>query len=135
MRNIASLAVLPFENAGGDPEAEYLSDGIAESLISSLSQLPQLKVMSRDSAFSYKGKEVRSNVVGQELGVRAVFKGAIRQIGDSFMVSAELIDARDNRQVWGQQYIRKASDIFELQQEIARDISDKLAGARFCRQS
>jgi eukaryotic-like serine/threonine-protein kinase len=123
---IDSLAVMPFENAGGDPNTEYLSDGIAESLISSLSQLPQLKVMSRDSAFSYKGKEVHADVVGKELGVRAVFKGTVRQMGDSLMVSAELIDARDNHQIWGQQYIRKSSDIFALQEEIARDISDKL---------
>ncbi|MSO20204.1 MAG: hypothetical protein EXQ56_07010 [Acidobacteria bacterium] len=123
---INSLAVLPLVNSSGDADAEYLGDGIAESLISSLSQLPQLRVMSRDSAFSYKGKEVTANVIGQQLGVGAVFKGQVRQVGDSIMVSVELIDATDNHQIWGQQYLRKATDIFALQQEIARDISDKL---------
>jgi serine/threonine protein kinase/TolB-like protein/Tfp pilus assembly protein PilF len=123
---IDSVAVLPLVNAGGNPDAEYLSDGIAESLINSLSQLPNLKVMSRDSAFRYKGKEVEAEVVGQELGVRAVFKGRVTQLGDSLVVRAELIDARDNRQIWGQQYIRKPADIFALQEEIARDISERL---------
>jgi TolB-like protein/Tfp pilus assembly protein PilF len=123
---INSLAVLALENSSGDPENEYLGDGISESLISSLSQLPQLKVMSRDSAFSYKGKQVEVDAIGQQLDVGAVFKGQVKQIGDSLMVSVELIDTADKHQIWGQQYLRKASDIFALQQEIARDISDKL---------
>ncbi len=123
---INTLAVLALENTSGDPDNEYLGDGIAESLISSLSQVPELKVTSRDSAARFKGKEVEANVIGQQLGVRAVFKGQVRQVGDSLMVSVELIDANDNHQIWGQQYLRKATDIFALQQEIARDISDKL---------
>ena len=76
---IDSLAVLPFVNAGGDPNAEYLSDGITESLINSLSQLPHLKVMSRDSAFRYKGKDTDAQTIGRDLGVRAVFKGRVMQ--------------------------------------------------------
>jgi TolB-like protein/Tfp pilus assembly protein PilF len=123
---IDSVAVLPFVNASADPNAEYLSDGITESLINSLSQLPHLKVMSRDSAFRYKGKEADAPTVGRELGVRAVFKGRIMQRGDSLDISAELVDARDDSHIWGQQYSRKPSDIFALQGEIAKEITTML---------
>jgi serine/threonine protein kinase len=123
---IDSLAVLPFVNASGDPNAEYLSDGITESLINSLSQLPHLKVMSRDSAFMYKGKETDARTVGQALGVRAVFKGRVMQRGDDLEISAELVDARDNSHIWGQQYSRKPSDIFALQGELAKEITGML---------
>jgi TolB-like protein/DNA-binding winged helix-turn-helix (wHTH) protein/Tfp pilus assembly protein PilF len=123
---IHSVAVLPFENASDDPNAEYLSDGIAESLINSLSQLPNLKVMSRDSAFHYRGKETDAHTVGQVLGVQAVFKGRVVQEGDTLTISAELIDARDNSHLWGQQYIRKPSDIFVLQDEIAKEMTAAL---------
>jgi TolB-like protein len=99
---IDSLAVLPFVNASADPNAEYLSDGITESLINSLSQLPHLKVMSRDSAFMYKGKDTDARTVGQALGVRAVLKGRVIQRGDDLEISAELADARDNSHIWGQ---------------------------------
>ena len=124
---IHSVAVLPFENASGDPNAEYLSDGIAENLINSLSQLPNLKVMSRDSAFHYRGKEPDARSVGQALGVRAVFKGRVAQRGDTLTISAELIDARDNSHIWGQQYNRKPSDIFALQDEIAKEMTAALS--------
>src|ERR1700726_4387170 len=123
---IDSVAVLPFVNAGGDPNSEYLSDGITESLINSLSQFPHLKVMSRDSAFMYKGKDTDAHTVGQALGVRAVFKGRVMQRGDSLAISAELIDARDNSHIWGQQYDRRPSDIFALQEDIAKEITDRL---------
>lgn len=123
---IDSVAVLPFDNTSGDPNAEYLSDGIAESLINSLSQLPNLKVMSRDSAFHYRGKETDARTVGQVLGVRAVFKGRVVQQGDTLAISAELIDARDNSHIWGQQYSRKPSDIFALQEEIAKEMTAAL---------
>ncbi len=123
---IDSLAVLPFVNGSGDPNAEYLSDGITESLINSLSQLPNLKVMSRDSAFRYKGKDTDAETVGQALGVRAVFKGRVTQVGDNLAISAELIDARDNSHIWGEQYNRKASDIFALQSDIAMEITTAL---------
>ena len=121
-----SLAVLPFVNASADPDTEYLSDGITESLINSLSQLPHLKVMSRDSAFMYKGKETDARTVGREPGVRAIFKGRVMQRGDSLAISAELVDARDNSHIWGQQYSRKPSDIFALQEEIAKEITTTL---------
>jgi TolB-like protein/DNA-binding winged helix-turn-helix (wHTH) protein/Tfp pilus assembly protein PilF len=121
-----SVAVLPFVNASADPNAEYLSDGITESLINSLSRLPHLKVMSRDAAFRYKGKETDAQTVGRDLGVRAVFEGRVTQHGDSLTISAELIDARDNSHIWGQQYDRKPSDIFALQEEIAREMTTAL---------
>ncbi len=123
---IDSVAVLPFVNASADPNTEYFSDGITESLINSLSQLPHLKVMSRDSAFRYKGKEADAQAVGRELGVRAVFKGRIMQRGDTLEISAELVDARDNSHIWGQQYSRKSSDIFALQGELAKEITGML---------
>ena len=121
-----SVAVLPFVNASGDPNTEYLSDGITESLINSLSQLPDLKVMSRDSAFMYKGKDTDAHTVGQALGVRAVLKGRVMQRGDDLEISAELVDARDNSHIWGQQYSRKASDIFVLQGDIAKEMTSML---------
>jgi serine/threonine protein kinase/tetratricopeptide (TPR) repeat protein len=123
---IDSVAVLPFVNASGDPNSEYLSDGISESLINSLSQLPHLKVMSRDSAFMYKGKDADARTVGQALGVRAVLKGRVTQRGDELEISAELVDARDDSHIWGQQYSRKAADIFALQNDLAKDMTSML---------
>jgi len=120
------LAVLPFVNGSSDPNSEYLSDGITESLINSLSQLPALRVMSRDSAFRYKGKEADAESVGRELGVRAVLKGRVTQRGEILAISAELIDATDNSHIWGQQYSRKATDIFALQQKISKEITKAL---------
>ena len=123
---IDSLAVLPFINSSGDPNMEYLSDGISESLINSLSQLPHLKVMSRDSAFHYKGKDPDPETVGRELGVRAIFKGRLVQQGDKLAISAELIDARDNSHIWGDHYNRKPADIFAVQEDIANEITTAL---------
>jgi TolB-like protein/Tfp pilus assembly protein PilF len=123
---IDSVAVLPFVNASGDPNSEYLSDGITESLINSLSQLPHLKVMSRDSAFRYKGKETDAQTVGRALGVRAIFKGRIMQRADSLDISAELVDARDDSHIWGEQYSRRSADIFALQGEIAKEMTEAL---------
>jgi TolB-like protein/Tfp pilus assembly protein PilF len=120
------LAVLPFVNGSADPDADYLSDGITESLINSLSRLPNLKVMSRDSAFRYKGKDTDIETVARELGVRAVLKGRVRQHGGNLAISAELIDATDNSHIWGQQYSRKPADIFALQEKIAKEITKAL---------
>src|SRR6202140_701683 len=119
---IDSVAVLPFVNASGDPNSEYLSDGITESLINSLSQLPHLKVMSRDSAFMYKGKQTDARTVGGALGVRAVLKGRVMQRGDSLSISTELVDARDNSHIRGQQYDRKLADMIALREEIAKEM-------------
>jgi TolB-like protein/Tfp pilus assembly protein PilF len=123
---IDSVAVLPFVNASADPNAEYLSDGITESLINSLSTLPHLKVMSRDSAFMFKGKDTDARTVGQVLGVRAVLKGRVIQRGDDLEISAELVDAHDDSHIWGQQYSRKASDIFALQSDLAKEMTSML---------
>jgi serine/threonine protein kinase/tetratricopeptide (TPR) repeat protein len=120
------LAVLPFVNGSADPNAEYLGDGITESLINNLSQLPQLKVMSRDSAFRYKGKDTNAETAGRELGVRGILKGRVTLRGDTLAISAELIDAADNSHIWGQQFNRKASDIFAVQDKIAREITKAL---------
>ncbi len=123
---IDSVAILPLDNVGADPNTEYLSDGITESLISSLSQLPNLKVMSRSSAFRYKGREIDPQAVGRELKVQAVLTGRLVQRGDGLAISLELVDARDNSQIWGQQYNRKLADVFAVQEEIAKEISEKL---------
>ena len=123
---IDSLAVLPFVNAGGDPEVEYLSEGIAESLINSLSRLPNVKVMSRGAAFRYKGREADAQAVGRELGVRAVLTGRVVQRGEDLSISIELVDARDNSHVWGDQYNRKLSDLPAVQGEISRETAERL---------
>ena len=123
---IDSVAVLPFENMSGDPENEYLSDGIAESLINSLSRLPNLKLMARDSAFRYKGNEADARTVGRELGVRAIIKGRVTRRGDNLTVSVAVIDASDNSQIWGQQYNRRMPELPVLQEEIATGVIDML---------
>ncbi len=105
---------------------EYLGDGIAETLINNLSQLPNLRVMSRESAFRYKGKANDARIVGKALGVRAVFVGRVLQQGDDLSVSAELIDARDDSHIWGDHYDRKSADIFALQGDIAMEITTAL---------
>ncbi len=121
-----SIAVLPFDNQNRDPNTEYLSDGIPESIINSLSQLPNLKVMSRNSVFHYKGKDMDAPTVAKELKVQAVLTGRMTQRGDSLSISVELINAQDNSQIWGQQYNRKLADVFAVQEEIAKEISEKL---------
>jgi TolB-like protein/Flp pilus assembly protein TadD len=123
---IDSIAVLPFTNDSGDPEHEYLSDGISESLINNLSHLPQLKVIARSSSFRFKGKNTDPQEVAKALGVRAILNGRVARRGDRLQISAELIDTRDQRQVWGEQYNRSLSDILTVQEEIAQDISEKL---------
>lgn len=123
---IDSLAVLPFVNASGSPDADYLSDGLTESLMDSLSQLPNLRVMSRSAVFRYKGKEPDAQTAGRELGVRAVLTGRIVQRGDNLSVSAELVNVDDNSHLWGEQYNRKLADALAVQQEIAVQISDRL---------
>lgn len=125
-QGISSVAVLPFTNTGGDPNMEYLSDGISESLINALSQLPELKVIARSSAFQYKGKEVDLQEAAKALGVQAIVSGRVVQRGDSLQISAEMVDVRDKTQLWGEQYSRKSTDLQAVQEEIARAISEKL---------
>ncbi len=123
---IESVAVLPFVNVSGDPNTEYLSDGIADSIISSLSRLPALKVMSLNSVLRYKGKQIDAQAVGRELNVRAVLIGKLTKPGDDLAITIELVDVRDNRRLWGGQYNRKLSNILVVQDEIARELSERL---------
>jgi serine/threonine protein kinase/tetratricopeptide (TPR) repeat protein len=123
---INSVAVLPFSNASGDPNADYLSDGITEGVIDKLSGLPNLKVISRTSAFRYKHRGIDPQQVAKELGVEALITGRVVQRGEDVSVKAELVDAREDKQLWGEQYRRKMSDVVSVQQEIASAISGNL---------
>ena len=123
---INSIAVLPFVNASGNADVEYLSDGMTESLINSLSQLPHLSVKARSSVFRYKGKEVEPQQVAAELSVQAILNGRVVQRGDDLTLYLSLVDAHNGNQIWGEQYNRKLTDLVVLQSEIARDVSQKL---------
>lgn len=123
---IESIAVLPFENQNHDPDSEYLSDGITESIINSLTQLPNLKVIARSSVFRYKGNQTDPLVAGKELGVRAILTGRVIQRGDNLIISAELVDVRENKQLWGEHYSRRTTDILQVQEDIAKEITNKL---------
>lgn len=125
-RGIDSLAVLPFVNETADPSTEYLSDGISESLINSLSQLPKLRVPARTTVFRYKGQAVDPNKVGRELRVRAVLTGRVVQQRDTLSIQVELVNAADGAQLWGDKYTRKLADIFAVQDEVANQILEKL---------
>ena len=121
-----SLAVLPFANAGGDPDAEYLSDGITESLINRLSRIPSLRIVPRSAAFRYKGQGVDATKVGRQLKVRALLTGKVLQRGDTLSVQAELVDVKKNAQLWGDRFVRRGSDILLVEDEIARHIAESL---------
>ena len=123
---IDSVAVMPFENQNGDAESDYMSDGLTDSIINSLTQLPNLKVIARSSVFRYKGKQTDPLAAAKELGVRAVLTGRIVQRSDNLTISTELIDARDNKQIWGEQYERKVADLMSVQREIAQEITSNL---------
>lgn len=119
---IESIAVLPFTNVNHDPKIEYLSDGITESLIDSLSQLPALTVMSRNTVFRYKGQTTDPQKMGRDLHVQAILTGRLVQDGDELMISVNLEDVQNSRQIWGEQYNRKLSSLVSVQREIAADI-------------
>lgn len=123
---IQSIAVLPFIDESSDPDAEYINDKIAESLINSLSKLPQLRVVPRSVVAGYKGKEIDPRKVGQELNVRAVVTGRIRRHGDIISIQADLIDLESVAQLWGQHYDHKLSDVLLVQDDISRDIFENL---------
>jgi eukaryotic-like serine/threonine-protein kinase len=125
-RKISSIAVLPFVNATADANNEYLSDGLTESLISTLSQLPDLKVMARSTVFRFKGKDDDPRQIGQTLQVSAVLTGRITQHGDELNISADLVNTADGSELWGSQYARKLADITQVQSDITRDISNRL---------
>lgn len=123
---VESIAVIPFVNQSKDPAADWISDGLTESIINNLTQLPNLKVIARSSVFRYKGKEGDPLAIGKDLGVRAVLTGRLMQRGESMLISAELVDIRDNKQLWGEQYERKLADMLSVQREIAREITNNL---------
>ena len=124
---IISLAVLPLVNASGDERVDYLSDGITESIINTLSQLTRLRVMARATVFHYRNKEVDPRQVGRELGVQALLIGRLLRLDDRLVIRAELIDVANGWQLWGAQYNREPNDILALQQEMAREISRNLS--------
>ena len=123
---IDSVAVLPFVNATADPNNEYLSDGLTESLISGLSQLPDVKVMARSSVFRFKGNQEDPQKIGQQLRVSAVLMGRITQHGDEVGVQADLVNASDGSELWGSHYERKTAEITQVQSDITRDVSKRL---------
>ena len=123
---VDSIAVIPFVNQTNDAGTDWVTDGLTESIINNLTQLPNLKVISRSSVFRYKGKETDPLAVGKELDVRAVLTGRLQQRGDAMIVSVELIDIRDNKQLWGEKYERKLADMLSVQRDIAREITTNL---------
>ena len=123
---IDSLAVLPFTNLSGDPEVDYLSDGITETLINNFSQLRKIRIVPRGVVFRYKGSELSAETLGAELKVRAILTGRVMQRGDTLIVGAELLDVAKVAQLWGAQYKRKMADLLAIQEEIASEIAEKL---------
>jgi serine/threonine protein kinase/tetratricopeptide (TPR) repeat protein len=123
---IESLAILPLDNVEGSSDIDYLSDGITESLINDLAKLPDLKVMSQNSVFRYKGRQTDAASVGSALHVQAVLTGRVVQRGEKVSVGVELVKARDGSRLWGEQYIRPLTELLALQQEVTRDVSRKL---------
>ena len=123
---IKSIAVMPFINESRNADLEYLSDGMTETLITSLSQLPNLNVKARSSVFRYKGKETNPRTVGQELNVQAILNGRVAQRGDDLSLNLELVDVQTENVIWSEQYNRKQTDLVSLQSDIARDVSGKL---------
>ena len=117
-----SIAVLPFDNLSGDSEQEYFSDGITEQIITSLSKVPNILVIARNSTFAYKGKSAKIQQIAEELAVRYVLEGSVRRAGDSVKITAQLIDAHSGYHIWSQRFDRELRDIFEVQDEIAMSI-------------
>jgi serine/threonine protein kinase/Tfp pilus assembly protein PilF len=132
--SVDSVAVLPFVNATGNPDVEYLSEGITQDLVHTLSQISSLRVVSLMSVYRYKGKNIQPQAVAQDLGVHTILTGRMVQQGDTISISTELIDAEHDRQIWGKQYQRKLTDVTSLQPDITRDIAEnlklKLSGAQ-----
>ena len=117
-----SIAVLPFQNMSGDPDQEYIADGMSEDILTALSRVPELVVIARNSTFAYKGRAVDVRQVGQELGVRHVLEGSIRKSGNRMRITAQLVDTMSGDHIWAERYDRKIEDIFDIQDEITRNI-------------
>ena len=125
-RRIHSVAVLPFVNVGADPNIEYLADGVTDGIISSLSRIPDLRVMARSTVFSYKGREIIAKKVGKDLNVDAVLLGRISQRGDTLTIQTDLVSVADGSELWGEQYNRKVADLLSVQEDISKEIYDNL---------
>jgi serine/threonine-protein kinase len=125
-RSLSSLAVLPFLNASGDPEVDYLAEGITEALINNLSRLAKLRVMARTTVFRFKARELDPRAIGDELGVRAVVTGRVLRVGERVVVMAELVDTSNGAQLWGEQYDREVSVVLGVQDAITTEISERL---------
>jgi len=126
-KTIDSLAILPFANESGDTELDYLSDGVTEALINSLSRLPRLRVMARSTVFRYQGRGIEdAQQIGNELGVRAVLTGRLLERGETLLIKLEMVDTKDGAHLWGEQYTRELADILTLEQEISSEISEEL---------
>ncbi|MEO7658068.1 MAG: tetratricopeptide repeat protein, partial [Pyrinomonadaceae bacterium] len=125
-KQIESIAVMPFVNESGNADVEYLSDGMTETLISSLSQIPKLNVKARSSVFRYKGKETNAQTIGQELNVQAILNGRVIQRGEDLILYVELVDAQNENSLWKQTYNKTMTNLVSLQNDIARDVADKL---------
>jgi adenylate cyclase len=121
-----SIAVLPFLNLSADPENEFLADGITEEIINALAQIEQLHVVARSSAFSFKGKHIDSRIVGEQLSVRTILEGSVRRAGNHLRITAQLVNATDGYDLWSERYDLEMKDIFEVQDEIARSIAERL---------
>jgi len=124
---IQSIAVLPFANTSGDPNLEYIADGVTDGVISNLSRMRELRVMARSTIFSYKGQQLNAQKVGKELNVDAVLMGKIAQRGDSLTIQTDLVNVDDGSELWGNQFSRKASDLVSVQGDIAREIYENLS--------
>ena len=124
--SIKSIAVMPFINESGSPDVDYLSDGMTETLINSLSQIPNLRVKARSSVFRYKGKEIDPRKIASELDIQAILTGRVVQRGEQLILNLELIDAQTENSLWGNKYERRSSDLVSLQNEITRDVSNRL---------
>jgi TolB-like protein/Tfp pilus assembly protein PilF len=123
---IHSVAVLPFLNSGADPNLEYLADGVTDGIITSLSRIPDLRVMARSTVFSYKGREPDAQKVGKQLNVDAVLSGRIAQRGDTLIIQTDLVNVSDGAELWGEQYNRKVADLLSVQEDISKEIYDNL---------
>jgi TolB-like protein len=121
-----SIAVLAFKNMSGDPEQEYFSDGISEELLNLLAQIPELRVISRSSAFSFKDQDLPITVIAEQLNVAHVLEGSIRKVGNRVRITAQLIEASSDSHLWSQSYDRELDDIFAVQDEIAAAIGNAL---------
>jgi TolB-like protein len=122
-----SIAVLPFANMSGDPEQEYFTDGIIDDLITDLSKIPDIMVVSRNSAFTYKGKSLKTQKIAEELGVRYILEGSVRKADDSIRITAQLIDIETGHHLWAERYDENIRSIFSLQDKITREIVTALA--------